>query len=278
MTLFCPSSTCGGVWCGFDSDTLTWVSTLSKNIPKAQIQQQTIPPKASSRFVVTQRISQIWSKLAGNMLNVLSATWNYATRTDYISKTIFRSGGMAPSEWTRSIRAFRDTPVVDFPAHSDNTTRRLVDRPPIAVSLSLHVLSVSYFKWSLSRCVQLWQYVGMGSLGTRLHRDCNAMCDPVNISPRVPSTCAQNAILSILIILIIPGRQIYVAIDNPSLVLSVSCVTTSSYLWNDVCAANNISHAEILQSNSCRCFSHLYKFRDRIQVTRVFRYCGERQG
>src|SRR5258705_5400808 len=118
----------------------------------------------------------------------------------------------------------------------------------------------------------------MGSLGTRLHRDCNAMGDAAKISPRVPSTCAQNAILSVLIIHIIPSRQIYVAIDNPSFVPSVSCLTTSSYLWNDVHAADNISHAENLQSNGCRCVSHLYKFRDRIQVTRVFRYCGERQG
>jgi hypothetical protein len=149
----------------------------------------------------------------------------------------------------------------------------------------------------------------MGSLGTRLHRDCNAvgdaakisprvpstcaqnailslliirdckaMGDAAKISPRVPSTCAQNAILSLLIIHIIPSRQIYVAIDNPSLVPSVSCLSTSSYLWNYVRAADDVSHAENLQSNGCRCFSHLYKFRDRIQVTRVFRYCGERHG
>jgi hypothetical protein len=83
---------------------------------------------------------------------------------------------------------------------------------------------------------------------------------------------------SLLIIHIIPSCQIYVAIDNPSLVLSVSCLTTSSYHWNYICAANNISHAENLQTNGSRCFSHLYKFRDQIQVTRVFTYCGERQG
>jgi hypothetical protein len=109
-------------------------------------------------------------------------------------------------------------------------------------------------------------------------RDCKAMGDAAKITPRVLSTCAQNAILSLLIILIIPSRQIYVAIDNPSFVPSVSCLTTSSYLWNDVRAADNISHAENLQSNGCRCCSHLYKFRDRIQVTQVFRYSGERQG
>jgi len=149
----------------------------------------------------------------------------------------------------------------------------------------------------------------MGSLGTRLHWDCNAMGDAAKISPRVPSTCtqnailslliiwdckamgdaakissripstcAQNAILSLLIIHIIPSRQIYVAIDNPSFVPSVFCLTTSSYLLNDVRAVDNISYAENLQSNGCRCFTHLYKFRNWIQLTRVFRYCGERKG
>jgi len=104
------------------------------------------------------------------------------------------------------------------------------------------------------------------------------MGDAAKISPRVPSTCAQNAILSLLIVHIIPSRHIYVAFDNPSLVLSVSCLSTSSYLWNYVRAADDVSHAENLQSKGCWCFSHLYKFRDRIQVTRVFRYCGERHG
>src|SRR5882757_3420552 len=118
----------------------------------------------------------------------------------------------------------------------------------------------------------------MGSLGTRLHQDCNPMGDAARISPRVPSTCAQNAILSLLIIRdckamgdtgkisprvpsicaqnailslliihIIPRCQINGAIDNPSFVLSVSCLTTSCYLWNDVRAADNISHAENLK-------------------------------
>jgi len=81
---------------------------------------------------------------------------------------------------------------------------------------------------------------------------------------------------SLLIIYIIPSRKIYVAIDNPLLVPAVSCLITSSYLWNYVSTADNIAHAENLQSNGCRCFAHLYKIRDRIQVTRVFRYCGER--
>jgi hypothetical protein len=109
----------------------------------------------------------------------------------------------------------------------------------------------------------------MGSLGTKLHLDCNVMSDAVDItphipsicaqnailslqiirdskvmgdaakiSPRIPSTCAQNTILSVLIIHIIRSCQISVAIDNPSLIPSVSCLTTSSYLWNDVCVAS----------------------------------------
>jgi hypothetical protein len=104
------------------------------------------------------------------------------------------------------------------------------------------------------------------------------MGDIVKISPRVPSTCAQNAILSLLIINIIPSCQIYVAIDNPSLIPSVSCVSTSSYLENYVHAADDVSHADNLQCNGCPCFSHLYKFPDGMQVAQVFRYCGERQG
>jgi hypothetical protein len=63
-------------------------------------------------------------------------------------------------------------------------------------------------------------------------QDCKGMGDAAKISPRVPSFCVQNVILSLLIIHIIPSRQIYVPIDNPSLIPSVSCLTTSSYLWN----------------------------------------------
>jgi hypothetical protein len=77
---------------------------------------------------------------------------------------------------------------------------------------------------------------------------------------------------------IIPSCKINVAINNPSLVPSVSCLTSSSDLSDDVRAAGNISHTEIWQSNSCQCFSHLYNFRDGIQVTQVISYCGVRQG
>jgi hypothetical protein len=93
------------------------------------------------------------------------------------------------------------------------------------------------------------------------------MGDAAYISPHVPSTCMQYVIPSLLIIHIIPSRLIYVAIDNRSLVPSVSCVTTSSYLWNYIRAADNMAHTENLQSNGCWCYSHWYKFRERIQVT-----------
>jgi hypothetical protein len=185
---------------------------------------------------------------------------------------------MALSYWMRSVRAVRDTPVVDYSAPGLNTSPRVAYRPPIAVSPVLLTLSVSYFKRTLWRWGQLWPYVRMGSLGTLMHLDCSAIGDIAKISPRVPSTCARNAILSLLIIHIIPYCQIYVAIDNPSLIPSVFCLTTSSYLWNYVRAADDVCHTEIMQSNGCRWFSHRYKFQDGIQVTRVFRYCGERQG
>jgi len=72
-----------------------------------------------------------------------------------ISKTHFRPGGMAPSEWTLSVRAVRDTPVADYSAPGVNTTRRVAYRPPIAVSQFLLALSVSYFKQTLWHCGQL---------------------------------------------------------------------------------------------------------------------------
>jgi len=63
-----------------------------------------------------------------------------------ISKKSFRPGGMVPSEWMRSIRAIRDTPVADYSAPGVKTTRRVTYRPQIAVSPFLPALSVSYFK------------------------------------------------------------------------------------------------------------------------------------
>ena len=100
----------------------------------------------------------------------------------------------------------------------------------------------------------------------------------VNISPGLPSTCAQNSILSLLIIHIIPSCQIYVAIDNPFFDASSSCATTCSNFLNDVRAVDNMSHDDRFQRSGGQCISHLYKIRNEIQVTLVLGYCGERQG
>jgi hypothetical protein len=91
----------------------------------------------------------------------------------------------------------------------------------------------------------------MGVFGMHLHRDLNVMGDAVKTSPHVPSTCVHNAILFLLIKHIIPSCQIYVAIDNPSLVPSVCCLTSGSCLWNYVRTTDDVSHAENLQSNYC---------------------------
>jgi len=104
------------------------------------------------------------------------------------------------------------------------------------------------------------------------------MGDRVKISPLVPSPCAHNLIFSFPNMHIIPSCQIYVGFDNPSLTLSISCLTSSSYLWKYVRTADNISHGENLPSDSCWCFSRLYEFQDGIEVTRVLSHCGMRQG
>jgi len=75
--------------------------------------------------------------------------------TNHISRKIFSSGKMALSEWMRSVRAIRDTLVADYSTPGINAMRRVVSRPPIAVSAFIRVLSVSYFKLSLWRCGQL---------------------------------------------------------------------------------------------------------------------------
>jgi len=93
-----------------------------------------------------------------------------------------------------TVRAVRDTPVADYSALCINTIHRVAYHPQIAISPVLLTLSVSYFKHTLWRCGQMWPYVGMGTLGTRLHRDCNAMTDTAIISPRVPSTLPSRSV------------------------------------------------------------------------------------
>jgi len=163
-----------------------------------------------------------------------------------IRKNKFGPCGMAPSEWTYSVRAVSDTPEADYSAPGSNSTLHVPCRLLIAVSPFLLLQSVFNYEQSLWSCGQRWPYIGMGLLCKCLHWDCNGMGDPAKISSRVCSSCVQNAILSLLIIHIIPSCQICVAIDNASLILSVFCHTTSSYLWNYLSAAENVSHAENL--------------------------------
>jgi len=101
---------------------------------------------------------------------------------------------MSASEWTRSVRAVRDTPEVDYSVPRVNTTHCVAYRHPIAVSQSLLALLVSYFEQTLWLCGHLWPYVGIGSLGKRLHRDCNALGDTTKMSPRVPSILSSMSV------------------------------------------------------------------------------------
>jgi len=95
-----------------------------------------------------------WQLLAEGMWAVLGSQpgrqWGHGRYGGEcsISKKHFRPGGMAPSEWTRSVRAVRDTSGVDYSAPGINTTRRVAYRPPIAVSPFVLALSV-YTKYTV---------------------------------------------------------------------------------------------------------------------------------
>jgi hypothetical protein len=80
----------------------------------------------------------------------------------------------------------------------------------------------------------------MSSLGMRLHRNYNVMGDSTKTASCVPSTSMHNVILCILILHIVPNCHIYVAIDNPLLVPSVSCVNSCSYHSNFVRVADDV--------------------------------------
>ena len=113
-----------------------------------------------------------------------------------ISKKHICQGGMAASVWRCSVGAVRDNHVADYSAPGINTMRCIAYCPPIAISPVLLALSVSYFKPTIWHCGQLWLYDGMGSSGTHLHRDCNAMGDAAKISPCVPSTFSSRSVRS----------------------------------------------------------------------------------
>jgi len=75
-------------------------------------------------------------------MNVMTVQWMWSEvaracgkwQVTNFSKKHFRPGGMAPSEWTRSVRAVRDTPVADDSPPGINTTCHVAHRPPITVS------------------------------------------------------------------------------------------------------------------------------------------------
>jgi hypothetical protein len=113
-----------------------------------------------------------------------------------ISKKHIRPGGMAPSEWTRSIRGVRDTPVEDYSTPGFNAAHRIAYLPPHSVLPYLLARSVSYVKQTLWRCSQLWPYFWMCSLSTGF-----------KISPRVPSTFSPRRVGRRCEDMILPGRE-----------------------------------------------------------------------
>jgi len=152
----------------------------------------------SSRVIRKYNITSDESKSSFKERRQSQNSWKLLVYIDYIIKILQdllnHQQKTFPSGRNGSVRAVRDTPVADYSAPSVKTTGRVTYRPPNAVSPFLLALSVSYFEETLWRCGQLWPYVGMGSLGTRLHRDCNAMGDAAKISPRVPSIFSWRSV------------------------------------------------------------------------------------
>jgi len=97
-------------------------------------------------------------------------------------------------------------------------------------------------------------------------------------SLHVSYTCVQNWILSFLTKPIIGSHQGKMAIDNASLVLSMSYSTPSNSLCNHVIPANDVSPAENVKINSCQCFPRLYKCGYGIHVIWVVTYRDQRHG
>jgi len=150
------------------------------------------------------------------------------SKTNSIQTELLCQGGYV------SVRTDKDTPVTAYSAADINTTRRIPYPPPITVLPFVLARLVYKFKQTLCHCCQLWPYIGMGLLYMPCHWDCNAMDNTAKISPPLPSTCAHNAIPSGIIRHMIWSHQFNVAIDNPSLILSISFVTSSCCHWNYV--------------------------------------------
>jgi len=101
----------------------------------------------------TPRCSQVHTKFSPALRGVPKTIT--ITSMAHIRKKYFRPGGMAASEWTRPVRAVRDTPVVYYSVPGIITMHCAAYRPPIAVSPFLLALSLSCFKHTLWRCGHL---------------------------------------------------------------------------------------------------------------------------
>jgi len=107
----------------------------------SQVEEEKIFVEYLEKMIQEKKIRPSSSSVGSPILFV-PKPWGKA----FISKKHFRPGGMAPSEWTRSVRAVRVTPVADYSAPGADTTRRVACHPPIAVSPFLLALSVSNCK------------------------------------------------------------------------------------------------------------------------------------
>jgi hypothetical protein len=89
---------------------------------------------------------------SGRELSRFGNTRGSGGRIVSINKKYCRTGGMVPSEWTRSVRAIRDTTMADCSNPGRNTMRRVAYPPSITVRPFLLARSVLYFKRTLWRC------------------------------------------------------------------------------------------------------------------------------
>jgi hypothetical protein len=107
-----------------------------------------------------------------------------------ISKKHFRLGGLAASEWTRSVRAVRDTPLADYSAPGVNTTRRVAYRPPIAVSPFRRCFSfcqspiLNKHSGVVANCdhTSEWVHCVHACIGIAMHKDSRKCADPRNLA------------------------------------------------------------------------------------------------
>ena len=161
-------------------------------------------------------------------------------------------------------RPVRDIPVVAYTAPCIYRTLCVANRTPLTICPCFRILSVSNLKhtlWCWRPTVTVcWNGFIVHILASWVQW-ARWRCENLSLCSFHRRPCA---FVSSLIIEIIPSSHIYRAINHPSLVPTVSCLTPSWIIWYYVCAADDVSHAEHLQSECCQCFSSLYKIWDRI--------------